>query len=231
MSHWWVLLVLVLTLYLLISWDTRRRDHVNAEHQRLEQETISGHFEHESKGTPSRFIYLGNNRFQRHKIGTSASLDQTWTYDPHQDRYINKPVEYAVLDKATGTLSIHEHGSDALLERLVRYKVDCPCFTSIKPTRANAAMWYDARRIKPEERDAFATMLATKKKCIVFHDWNLTENMALVSQGVFLLDKKRTCFFYVPHYIHSLYDIHESSVPEASLAEMEPLLFAGVLVE
>ena len=231
MSHWWVLLILALFVYLLVSWDINRRHHCKKEHQRMERETIAGHFEHETSKSSSRFIYLGNHRFQRHRLGTSASLDQTWVYDPDQERYINKPVEYAVLDKETGTLSVHEQGSDKVLERLVKYTLDCPCFTGIKPTRTNAEQRYDMRRVKKEERELFESLLAEKKRCIVFHDWNLTENMSLLSQGVFLVDKSRTCFFYVPHYLQSFYNIIEASVEEVGVDEFEPLLFAGVLVE
>lgn len=231
MSHWWVLFILALFVYLLVSWDKSRRHHFRLEHQRMEKETISGHFEHDTTSASSRFIYLGNHRFQRHRLGTSSSLDQMWIYDPDQDRYINKPVEYAVLDKETGTLSIHEHGSDTVLERLVKYKNECPSFTNIKPTRTNAEQLYDVRRMKKEEREGFEAVLETKKRCIVFHDWNLTENMSLLSQGVFLVDKARTCFFYIPHYLQALYNIIEASVEEMGIEEFEPLLFAGVLVE
>lgn len=222
-------LVLSLILYMILRWDTHRRERLIKTHLKLEKTTISGYFEHEETKSTSRFSYVGDDTFIRHRIGTSTSLNDTWVYDTKNKRYVNKPIKYGKLEK--GVFSIYEKGTNELLERLVRYKVDCPCFKSEKPTKKNIATLYDVCRVHEDESDEFASLLTIKKKCIVFHDWNLSENMELVSQGVFLVDKKRTCFFYVPEYLYKEHEIKENSVAYVSVEDLSPLLFAGVLIE
>lgn len=229
MSPLWFLLLLVILFTALVMWDVRRRRHVIREHQRMERQTILGDFEHDGTDANSKFIFTGKDTFVQHKMGTSTSLDQTWRYDKDQQRYINAPLQYAILQR--NVLTIYEEGTDTVLDRLVRYKIECPCFTNVKPTRKNEPTLYDTCRVQEDQSDAFASLLKQKKKCIVFHDWNLSENMELVSQGVFMVDKKRTCFFYVPDYLYPFYSIKEASVGWINVDELSPLLFAGVLIE
>ena len=225
MSSIWFIVLLLLIIYLLIRWNKYDKRELNERYEHLEKYTVLGHFIINNER--SSFTLQDTKKFRRHRHGTSSSLDQIWTYDSSTNTYIIPPVEYAILDQ--DQLTIYEKGTDKIVETLNRVELNCPSFRNVIPTPKNYQDYYDVVKINSLEQTLFQKIISSKKKCASIHDWNLTMNDSILSTGVYLLDKKRTCFFYVPDYLYRKYNIDE--VTECSLSDMKSLLFAGVVSE
>jgi hypothetical protein len=227
---WWLLIVIFSLVWLLVVLDRRHHDKIHKHHQYIKDTTINGYFVSE-KNEWSRFIYESDNVCIRHIQGKPNSLNETWTRDADSTHYTISPERYAEFDVNTGIITIIDMSisSQPSYHTLTRRDPMCSVLVSPPPTLMNVNELYDLVYIPEADHSAFRELLEKKKGCAFINDWNMYEtDHDAIEAGIFAMDKKRTCFFYVPNYIIPLYAGKKHEPKQSSLSEFEQLMFAGV---
>jgi hypothetical protein len=227
---WWLLIVIFVLVWILVSLDRQRHDKIQKHHDYIKNTTINGYFISE-KNEWSRFIYQSDTVCIRHTQGKPNSLNETWTRDTDSNHYIISPEKYAEFDANEGVISIIDMSmpSQPFYQTLTRRDPMCPILVSPTPTLMNVDELYDLVYMPEAEHTPFRELLEKKKGCAFINDWNMYEtDKDEIEAGIFAMDKKRTCFFYVPNFIISLFAGNKHEPKPSSLSEFEPLMFAGV---
>ena len=228
---WWLLIVIVGFVWLFIILDRRHHDRIRHHHQYLTETTINGYYVSE-KNEWSRFIYQSDNVYVRHIQGKPNSLNETWTRDPTDTKhYTISPEQYAEFDVSDGIITIIDMSipSQPVYHTLTRRDPMCSIQVSPTPTLMNINELYDLVYVSEADHHAFRELLEKKKGCAFINDWNMYEtDRDALEAGIFAMDKKRTCFFYVPNYIIPLYAGSKHEPTQRNISEFEHVMFSGV---
>lgn len=227
---WWLLIVIFGFVWLLVTLDRRHHDKIKKHHQYIKDTTINGYYVSD-KNEWSRFIYESDNVCVRHIQGKPNSLNETWIRDTNTKHYTISQEKYAEFDTSTGIITIIDMSihNEPSYQTLTRRDPMCSILLSPPPTLMNVNELYDLVYVPESDHTIFRELLDKKKGCAFINDWNMyeTDHDALEA-GIFAVDKKRTCFFYVPNYIIPLYAGRKHEPKQCHVSEFEQLMFAGV---
>ena len=227
---WWLLIVIFVLVWLLVIIDRQRHDKIQKHHAYIKNTTINGYFVSE-KNEWSRFIYESDTVCTRHIQGKPNSLNETWTRDTDSNHYIISSEQYAEFDAIAGVISIVDMSipNQPSYHTLTRRDPMCSVLVSPPPTLLNVDDLYDLVYMPEADHTLFRELLEKKKGCAFINDWNMYEtDKDAIEEGIFAIDKKRTCFFYVPNFIIALYAGNKHEPKPSRLSEFEDLMFAGV---
>ncbi len=230
---WWLLIVIFVLVWLLVLFDRQQHDKIHKHHQFIKNTSINGYFLSE-KNEWSRFTYKSDNEFIRHLQGKPNSLNETWTRESiESNHYIISPEIYAEFDANTGIISMVDMSipTQPSYHTLTRTDPMCSVLVSPQPTLMNVDELYDLVYVAESEHTVFRELLEKKKGCAFINDWNMYEtDKDDIESGIYAMDKKRTCFFYVPKYIIPIYAGSKHEPKQINVSEFEELMFAGVAV-
>jgi len=228
---WWLLIVIFILVWLLVLFDRQHHDKIKKHHQFITETAINGYYVSE-KNEWSRFIYQSDNVCIRHIQGKPNSLNETWTRESNEsNHYTISPEIYAEYDSKSGVITMIDMTipSQPSYHTLTRKDPMCSVLVSPPPTLMNVNELYDLVYVAESEHTVFRDMLEKKKGCAFVNDWNMYEtDHDAIEAGIFAMDKKRTCFFYVPNYIIPLYAGRKHEPKQISVSQFDELMFAGV---
>ena len=231
-GQWWIVIVLIVLVFLSIRWDKKRIHRIKLHHQTLIETTILGHFQSDENQSWYIFTYKSDDEYVCHIQGTPHSQDRIWIRDGKDpNSYIISENCYAELveNQAIQIMDISLFPS-VKLHTLTRMEVKCPILETNCPSLKTVNEFYDLFYIHPDEYPLMQKLILQKKCCANINDWALNQTFEKVEEGVFAVDKKKTCFFYVmPHLVH-LYGTNQYAPKEGKASDFEQLLFAGVAI-
>lgn len=134
--------------------------------------------------------------FYRHRQGTSSYLDEEWKRSPDSNVYMIQSTKYAIFEQ--DQVLVYEDGK--LSETLDRNTELCVYGETEPPTFDNFEKLYDLVEVSYDQTDELADILTTKKACATINDVHIhtgTVSNVYMARGMFAMDKKRTCFYYV----------------------------------
>jgi hypothetical protein len=137
--------------------------------------------------------------------------------------------KYGILDGD----EIRVYDDEEVSEILHRYKEECYFGKTIEPTYENFNELYDLVEVSYTQADELEKIIRAKKVCATLNDVHIhvgTESNLYMARGMFAIDKKRTCFYYVTRDILPILVYHCDPKPMVvDVNVFEPLGFIGAM--
>lgn len=230
MQELWYVVILILGMfgvYYLVQM------YHNSANKNFHQEGISGIYMSEAKSAAHhiRTDRRHDNQYIHHQQGTAVFQDETWVRRPGTSMYMINATSYAIAEDMN---TVHIYEDQKRIDTLYRNKQSCPMLKGEFPTYSNFEKYYDLVNVEPLQVDQLAEVLHKKKACAVIEDFNIhvggphaNEYMA---RGYFAMDKKRTCYFYVPGEVISII-MFQSKINQQTvdIQYFRDALFAGAM--
>lgn len=204
-------LLLVVLVFAFIWFINRRNKYLAQIEYSKPVDSIHGLFMNTEKQEGSQFFSKPATEydsdeiiFYRHKQGTSSYLDEQWKKVDDSNVYqisssessILSSKKYGILDKD----EIRVYDDENVSEILYRHKDNCYFGETIEPTYENFNELYDLVEVSYTQSDELERIIRSKKVCATLNDVHIhigAESNLYMARGMFAIDKKRTCFYYV----------------------------------
>jgi hypothetical protein len=216
----------IILIIFFLSWISEKSIHSN---RNITLHYLYGTFMKQSNNIPYIFR-CSKSYIVCHEIGTSTIHDIIWYYTDVPYKYtITDTTNYAIWNQDLKNIIIYDENNIEIDNYILLDK--CPLFTNIIPTPSTINEDYEFVIVNESEYDEFSKLLIDKRHCVSINDWYLYtgQNINFLCNNIFVMDKKKTCFFILPIELKEIYlpdDIHPR---EALVFEFKDLLFAGVL--
>jgi hypothetical protein len=232
LGMWWLLILVIVLVILSIRWDRRRCHRIQMYHQQIRETTVLGDFVSDQDQKWSRFSYQSEGVFIRHIQGTPTSQDEKWIQDPNEpNQYSISDYVYAELVEGDAIQIVDITFSPTIkVETLTRVPIECPVLQTPVPTLSTVNQLYDLVYLQPDEYAPMKDLIERKKGCAMINDWSMFQTTEQMEEGVFAVDKKKTCFFYVMPQLVYLYSASNNTPQPINVSELEPLFFAGAAI-
>jgi hypothetical protein len=164
------------------------------------KESISGLFINIDEHEGSRIYPDPKNSavFYRHKQGLSSYLDEKWIQEDQSNVYLINQDDSRRVVFENDIIFVYE--KNKLIEKLHRNKELCFYGETEEPTYENFNRLYDLVEVNFDQTELLAELLSYKKACATINDIHIhtgKRSNIYMSRGMFAMDKKRKCFYYI----------------------------------
>ena len=228
-SSWYVsVLILVVAvgfLIFLFSLSGHHHERHHVQYQTKLNTAVDGIFYSPSNFQRS-FFHPEDGEIVQHRQGTTPTQDEVWQFDPVTGRYFSSQHFGEMKDGVFTIMDEHRQ----IIDSLVRSSEVCPAFTGKEPQFMTFDKNYDLVKVPESQQDELHDLLTRKKICAIKNDWHLPvkEEHYKMAKGVFAMDKKRTCFFYLA--LDAVHMFQYGDILTVDVSEWQPLLFAGSML-
>lgn len=235
------LLLLVLLGAMIFSVYLRYQYHTKLDNMKKTfKKTIHGLFINLDKKEGSHFfskIYKDNSIIFRHKQGTTSDLDEEWKKTGDNVYQISSTSASIILSKKYALIdndTIRVYEDDQLVETLIRNNEECYYGETVEPTYENFKQLYDLVEVRYDQADELEKIIERKKACATINDVHVHTGISsnlYMARGMFAIDKRRTCFYYVPRDMIPilLYQVEELKPLLLDVKEFEKAGFIGAM--
>ena len=237
-------LLLLAVIFAVIWFLNRRNKYLETIEFRKPVDSIHGLFMNDEKQEASQFFRKQVTEhddtsisFYRHKQGTSSYLDEEWKKVDDSNVYQISSSESSIMSsKKYGILEgdeIRVYDDEEVSEILYRHKEECYYGETVEPTYENFNELYDLVEVSYTQSDELEKIIRSKKVCATLNDVHIhigAESNLYMARGMFAIDKKRTCFYYVTRDILPILVYQCDPKPIiVDVKEFEPLGFIGAM--